>query len=182
MAEQDDSATVVAPARTAEDLDVARGFMRAFVAWARALSARDAALVDMYFEPEAFERELAALPGRYAEPSGRLLIASRGGRPVGCAALRDLGGGICEMKRMYVEPDQHGKGVGRLLAERLIAEARAAGYRSMRLDTSRNQLPAIALYEKLGFRRIPAYYPVPAEFEGFLLYFERALGRDPSPA
>lgn len=166
---------VVVSAESEKQIEVVRGFMRDFVVWARKLSVEDAALVDMYFEPEAFERELAALPGRYAEPSGQLLLSLRDGEPAGCVAMRDLGNGICEMKRMYVDPKHHGRGVGRMLAETLLSHAKKAGYARMRLDTSRNQLPAIALYESLGFVRIRPYYPVPDEFDGFLIYFEREL-------
>jgi ribosomal protein S18 acetylase RimI-like enzyme len=108
-----------------------------------------------------FDRELAELPGKYAPPAGRLILAMNDGQAVGCVALRKLEEGICEMKRLYVQPAFRGQRVGRQLAEMIISAARQIGYRRMRLDTLASMRPAIALYESLGFRRIDAYYPNP---------------------
>jgi len=108
-----------------------------------------------------FAEELAGLPGRYAPPSGRLLLAVADTGPAGCVGLRDLGDGVCEMKRMYVRPAFRGRGVGRLLAEAVLAEGRAAGYRQMRLDTMPSMGSAIALYESLGFRPAEPYTATP---------------------
>ncbi|WEK05917.1 MAG: GNAT family N-acetyltransferase [Candidatus Devosia phytovorans] len=157
------------------DMDDARRLMRAFVAWAQELSVEDRHMIDRYFDPAAFDAELENLPGKYAPPDGRLLLAREGEVAVGCVALRPLEPGVCEMKRMFVEPAFHGRGIGLALATRLIELARDSDHRIMRLDTSRHQAPAIALYQKLGFRRIPAYYPPPAGSEGFLLFFEKDL-------
>jgi ribosomal protein S18 acetylase RimI-like enzyme len=110
-----------------------------------------------------FDRELAGLPGKYAEPDGCLLIAKRGGAAVGCVALRKLEAGICEMKRLYVKPDGRGHGLGRALVERIIAEAKERGYRRMRLDTLATMQSAIKLYKACGFCEIAAYTfnPIP---------------------
>ena len=82
-----------------------------------------------------FDQELATLPGGYAPPEGRLLLAAYDGQVVGCVALHQLEPGICEMKRLYLRPTARGRGFGRILAERIIAEGRHIGYQRMRLDT-----------------------------------------------
>jgi ribosomal protein S18 acetylase RimI-like enzyme len=142
----------IAPAGTAEDFAMARLL---FEEYASSLG------LDLGFQD--FAAELAGLPGGYAPPRGRLLLASDDGRLAGCVALRELAEGICEMKRLYVRPAFRDFGVGRALAEAAVAAAREMGYRRMRLDT----LPAMArarrLYRALGFQEIPAYRynPIP---------------------
>jgi len=106
-----------------------------------------------------FEDELASLPGRYASPTGRLLLAVSGGDPVGCVALRQIGDGTCEMKRLFVRPAFRGQGIGQALAEAIVEEARRIGYKRMRLDTVLE--PAKGLYRSMGFYEIPPYQDVP---------------------
>jgi ribosomal protein S18 acetylase RimI-like enzyme len=107
---------------------------------------------------QGFDQELAGLPGDYAPPDGRLLLAEYRGHPAGCIALHKLDAGICEMKRLYLRPQLRGRGVGRALAEAVIAEARAIGYRKMRLDTVEPVMPnAVAMYRRLGFVEIDPY-------------------------
>ncbi len=104
-----------------------------------------------------FEQELAGLPGRYTAPEGRLLLVFVDDHLAGCAALRKSEPNIGEMKRLYVRPAFQGAGLGRDLAERVIGEARTAGYVSLRLDTLPRMERAIRMYRDLGFRKIPAY-------------------------
>jgi len=107
---------------------------------------------------QSFDQELEGLPGDYAPPDGRLLVAEYRGQLAGCVALHKLENDICEMKRLYLRPQLRGRGVGRALAEAIIAEARAIGYRKMRLDTVEPVMPnAVAMYRRLGFVEIEAY-------------------------
>ncbi|HMM53965.1 MAG TPA: GNAT family N-acetyltransferase [Candidatus Desulfobacillus sp.] len=115
--------------------------------------------IDLGFQD--FEGELESLPGEYAPPRGGLWLAEAQGGDAGCAALRPLGGEAAELKRMYVRPAWRGRGLGRCLAGTIIASARAAGYRALRLDTLSSMAEARALYRSLGFRPIPAYCPNP---------------------
>lgn len=124
------------------DLDEIRSMLREYAAWLE---------VDLCFQN--FEQELAELPGEYAPPRGRLLIAEG----AGCVALRPIEEDICEMKRLYVRPAFRGSGLGRRLVEKLIEEARTIGYRSMRLDTMPKMDSAQRMYASFGFRDIEAY-------------------------
>jgi len=109
-----------------------------------------------------FDRELAELPGDYSPPDGRLLLAEYEGQLAGCVGLHRLEPEICEMKRLYLRPTFRGKGLGRSLAERVIAEARAIGYVRMRLDTVEPIMKdAVAMYRRLGFKEITPYRPNP---------------------
>lgn len=105
-----------------------------------------------------FDKEVANLPGDYAPPKGRLLLAEYEFQLAGCVALHPLGAGICEMKRLYLRPPFRGKGLGRALADRIISEACQIGYQHMRLDTVEPVMKdAVFMYRKIGFREISPY-------------------------
>jgi ribosomal protein S18 acetylase RimI-like enzyme len=147
----------IEPVSSDEQIALAREMFREY---AKALS------VDLCFQD--FERELRELPGKYAPPAGRLLLAyyndkGKSARVAGCGALRPLSAEICEMKRLYVRPEFRGKGVGRALTLVLITAARGIGYRAMRLDTLPEMREAQKLYQQLGFRDTSAYCQNPVE-------------------
>jgi putative acetyltransferase len=128
---------------------------------ARILFQEYAAALGINLDYQGFADELTTLPGCYAPPRGRLLIAWLRDDAAGCVALRPMAEDVCEMKRLYVRPRQRGGGVGKQLAEAIIAEARKIGYAVMRLDTVPKLEAATRLYEALGFARRDAYYDTP---------------------
>ena len=117
---------------------------------------------------QQFDREVAELPGAYTPPQGALLVARTGAETLGCVALRPHSAEICELKRLYVRPTARGGGLGRLLVEEALAEARRLGYRRVRLDTVPGMETAQALYERLGFREIRPYTTNPIAGARFL--------------
>lgn len=141
----------ILPAEGADDLAAARAL---FLAYAQSL--------DFSLCFQGFDEELAALPGKYAPAmKGALLLAKLDGRAVGVVGLRDLGDGIAEMKRLYIDPAGRGHNFGRGLTEAVLAEARRLGYRAIRLDTFPSMVAANRIYDTLGFRDIPPYYDNP---------------------
>jgi len=150
-------------ATTPEDVALARALFVEYAHWLK---------VDLCFQ--GFDRELATLPGAYAPPHGRLLLAGPPGGAFGCIALRPLAAGegsaaafsaatarVGEVKRLYVQPPQRDGGWGRRLAAALIGDARAIGYDELRLDTLEWMADARRLYAKLGFVECAAYYDNP---------------------
>ncbi|MHC4743382.1 MAG: GNAT family N-acetyltransferase [Planctomycetota bacterium] len=142
----------IIPARTEEHIEAAK---QLFIEYQNCLE------FDLDFQN--FDQELAALPGEYAPPAGCILFAEYKGDIRGCIALRDLGDGICEMKRLYVRPEYRGLGIGRRLAEAVIDAAKKLDYRSMRLDFVSPRPAAQQLYKSLGFKEIEPYESVPVE-------------------
>ncbi|MGD9690517.1 MAG: GNAT family N-acetyltransferase [Phycisphaerales bacterium] len=181
-AQQDPGVIEIVDAHSPPLLDAAREIVREY---GRAIE--HVAACSLQYQ--RFEDELAGLPGVYAPPRGRLLLAfsrppaptpgrSDIERPIGCVALRPLpalGSSVCELKRMYVRPEARGRGLGAALARRIISDAAAAGYSLMKLDTSSTMLEAQALYRRLGFVPCAAYNADPAEDT---LWFERVLRPD----
>ena len=128
----------------------------------RTLFAEYVAWLGISLDFQNYDAEAAALPGHYAEPDGRLYLLLVDGEPAGCVALRSFdtlenGARRCEMKRLYVRDQYKGKRLGRLLAERVVAEAKEIGYTEMLLDSFTFMEAALHLYERLGFQEIPSY-------------------------
>ncbi|KAI9811145.1 MAG: hypothetical protein M1827_005596 [Pycnora praestabilis] len=150
----------VAPARSASDLQATSTL---FLAYAEALG------LDLSFQ--SFATEVSTLPGKYAPPSGEILLArDTDGVTVGCVALRSLDTfeACCEVKRLYISPAARGMGLGRMLADALCDVARERGYREIRLDTLPDMRGAIRLYKSMGFVEIERYYDTPLEGTIFL--------------
>jgi GNAT superfamily N-acetyltransferase len=142
--------TTFVQVESAEDLQAIRDLFREYAAGLH---------IDLSFQN--FDAELAELPGAYAPPTGRLILARIESEPAGCIALRAMEQTICEMKRLYVRSAFRGTGLGRRLVERIINEAQTAGHTKMRLDTLQTMAEARGLYRKLGFREISPYYHNP---------------------
>ena len=139
----------IVPVTTEEEWATARQLIEEY---GRTLDVREAV--------QSVEHDLNDL-AQYAPPRGALLLASVDGRTLGCIAMRQWDGDICEMKRLYVRPAGRGLGIGRALAIAIIDRARAAGYRAMRLDTLGTMHAAAGLYHSLGFRDIAPYTELP---------------------
>jgi putative acetyltransferase len=151
----------IADGHLPQHLATVRELFREYAAWLQ---------VDLCFQ--GFEAELAALPGRYAPPSGAILLAHVGSELAGCVASRALEADVCEMKRLWVREPFRRCGTGAQLVDALIERARAAGHERMRLDTLPRMQPALALYRERGFREIPAYYHNPM---ADTIYLEKRL-------
>ncbi len=151
----------ILPATPPEQVEQVRALVLEYVAWLG---------IDLDFQD--FEAEMREFPGDYAPPEGCLLLAEDAQGPAGCVGLRKLEPGICEMKRLYVRPRCRGQGLGQRLAQAVIREARALGYRAMRLDTLSTMHSAIALYQGLGFQPTAPYYRNPLRGA---LFFELKL-------
>lgn len=143
---------VIRPAAFPAEVEIVRGLFREY---AGGLG------FDICFQ--GFESELAELPGNYALPRGRLLIAEHEGIAVGCIAMRPHDDTTAELKRLYVRPSSRGTGAGRLLCEAMLAVARGIGYRRIVLDTVKTMTAAIHLYESLGFHDIEPYNAHPID-------------------
>lgn len=153
---------MIRQASGAADVEVARAL---FVEYQKSLG------ISLCFQN--FDAEVAGLPGAYAPPSGRLLLAFEGDVSAGCVAIRRIEEGICELKRLWVRPAFRGTGLGRRLVEVILDEARSVGYRRVRLDTLPSMTAAQALYLSLGFVDIPPYNDHPIEGTRFM---EAAIG------
>lgn len=163
-----DSRHLVREASGTQDFDAARELFEEYAAQLN---------IDLCFQ--GFATELKQLAQIYGPPSGCLLLVGGGERgvaPIGCGAVRRLSADTCEMKRLYVRPDARGAKLGLLIAQGLVARARALGYTRMLLDTLVEMIPARALYRSLGFREIAPYYSNPLSD---VVYMELDLRKEP---
>lgn len=149
-------------ASSASDVDEMRALFAEYQRWLG---------LDLTFQ--GFSSELRSLPGPYAPPDGRMLLArDADGGCAGGVAMKPLATGICEMKRLYVRPRWRGLGLGRLLADEIIRVGRRAGYARMRLDTLAHLAAATKLYRSMGFHDIAPYYDNPLDDA---VYMEKSL-------
>ena len=166
MAIEHSSGFAVAEALDAQSIEACRALFREY---------EKGLAVSLCFQH--FDEELASLPGLYARPRGRLLLARVAGEPAACVALRPLGERDAEMKRLYVRPEARGMGLGRMLAECVIDEARALGYATLKLDTLPGMKAAQHMYADLGFVDCAPYNDNPVAGVRFM---SLVLGASPS--
>ena len=117
--------------------------------------------LDLCFQK--FHEEISDLPSQYSEPSGCIILCYDNNEPIGCIALRKFEGNTCEMKRLYLRSEARGKGIGRVLANKIIEKAKQFGYKKIRLDTIVTMKEAIVLYKSMGFKVIAPYRFNPLE-------------------
>lgn len=150
-------------AKAGERVEIILVTTPAELVWARDLFLEYGRSLDSSVCLGGLAEEVAGLPGAYGPPGGVLLLARVGDKPAGCGGLRPLAADVAELKRLYVRPEYRGCGIGRQLATRLVAEARALGYRWLRLDTLPSMAAAQALYRTLGFSPIRPYAVLPCD-------------------
>jgi ribosomal protein S18 acetylase RimI-like enzyme len=151
------------PATNPQEIALARQLFEEYASWLE---------ISLCFQN--FDQELENLPGDYAPPHGRLLLALEGDQLAGCIALRRLADRACEMKRLYVRPAFRGLGLGRTLVTAILEAAKEIGYERMQLDTLPGKMDqALAMYRRFGFREIQPYYENPVEGATFM---ELSLG------
>jgi GNAT superfamily N-acetyltransferase len=159
-------------AKSEQDLETVRGLMREYLVWHGTRYSDYHELLERYFDYDGYQLEMDCLPVEYDSPKGCLLLARRGDDVDGCVALRDLGAGIAEMKRMFVRSRAQGSGIEERLAKSVIQIASALGYKTMRLDTGPLQTDAVNMYQKLGFKFIEPYYDLPPALGEMLVFIE----------
>ena len=165
------NSTQIVQVESRDELEAVRELMREYIAWT----------MTFFADPESaptfqnIERELQELPGVYAPPRGRLLLATVDGKPAGCVALKPIDATTCELKRLYVRPDFRGYRIGNQLVMRLIEEARSQGYTRMVLDSHRTMSAAHHIYRTSGFYDVPAPGDFPASLREMVVFMECSL-------
>jgi carbonic anhydrase len=161
----------IAQATTEPQIEAVRELIREYTAWAFTLTAGSEEAPTF----QGLDDELAALPGAYAPPAGRLLLAMRDGEPAGCVCFKGHDNTTCELKRLYVRPTMRGLNLGWKLVSTLVEEARRAGYRRMVLDSHESMKKAHELYRSAGFRDVSAPPNFPEELRPIVVFMELDL-------
>lgn len=161
----------ISQVRTPSEIQHAQELLREYTSWAIALASES----DQAPTFHGLEEELATLPGIYAPPSGRLLLAMHDGWPAGCIALKGHDATTGELKRVYVRPGFRGLSIGQKLVSSVVAAARESGYRRLILDSHTSMTKAHALYGAVGFRRVDAPPDFPEALKSAVVFMEMAL-------
>ena len=168
-------ALTIHPADTADDYRAFADLCRAYIDWCRDRYASVPWFVEEVFGHQSFDDEQRDLPIKYGPPKGHALLAEMDGQVVACGAWQTLEDGVCELKRIFVGEAARGHGLGRKLTEALMEDARAHGFRTVRLDSAKLLHEAIALYHGMGFKDRSPYLDYPERFLPHLVFMERAL-------
>ncbi len=169
--------TGIFEAATAEDYREFGVLIREYAAWLLRRLKDESWFMEGVLKHQSLDEELKNLALIYGPPKGKVLLANCDGAIAGGVAYRELSPGICEMKRMYLRDAFRGKGLGRKLCEAVIISAQTAGYRLMRLDTSRRLTGAITMYKTFGFHDCEPYRAYPEDLLPHLLFMELPLAR-----
>jgi GNAT superfamily N-acetyltransferase len=165
------STVVIAQVETPEQIAAVRELLEEYIDWTRTIE------VDAMDAPtfHGVDAEMATLPGVFAPPAGRLLLATYDDRPAGCVAFKRVDASTCELKRFYVRPGFRGQQIGRRLVSRLIDEARAAGYERIVLDSHVSMQAAHRIYRDFGFENVPAPADFPARLKPVVVFMRAVL-------
>jgi len=162
---------------SAKDVDQVRALLNEYIAFASSISPG----INSVPAFKGYEDEFAKLPGIYAPPTGRLLMALEDSQPAGCVALKRIGPDVCELKRLYVRPQFRGKKIGSKLVEMLVDEARKMGYSKMVLDSHKSMKSAHRIYQEVGFRFVEAPADFPERLRNEVVFMELALQKPSLP-
>jgi putative acetyltransferase len=162
----------IAQAETEAQVAATAGLLREYFEWQAASEPDDFNQADTF---RGIDLEISTLPGDYAPPAGRLLLASVDGQPAGCVGLKRHAAASAELKRLYVRPAFRGLHIGWQLVNRLLAEARQGGYERVLLDTHIRLKSALAIYHALGFQVVPPPDDFPALFKPVVIFMEYNL-------
>ena len=169
------TAALIRQAESAEDFQEFAALCQLYLDWCRERYKDIPWLVDEIFGYQALEEELKGLAKKYGPPNGKTFLALLDGKIVGGGAWRRISNNTCEMKRVFVRDKAKGRGLGRRIADALIASARTEGFQLMLLDTVNRMTEAQAMYSSLGFERCPPYQSYPDSLMPFLVFMQKHL-------